>query len=49
MLRFLARLFGMGMKSRVEESKTVKIDLGLDVPKLQAGRLYFLAPTAASY
>jgi protease-4 len=45
----LARIFGMGMKSRLEESRTIKIDLGLDVPKLQAGRLYFLAPTAVSY
>ncbi len=26
------------------EAKSVKIDLGLDLPKLQAGRLYFLPP-----
>ena len=38
----LARLFGMGMKS---EEKTIKIDMGMDLPKLQTGRLYFLSPT----
>ena len=27
------------------ESKAVKIDLGVDVPRLQAGQLYFLSPT----
>jgi len=27
------------------ESKAIKIDWGVDLPKLQAGRLYFLAPT----
>ena len=27
------------------DSKMVKVDLGLDVPKLQAGQLYFLSPT----
>jgi protease-4 len=35
----LFRLFGQS------ESKAVKVDLGMDVPKLQAGRLYFLSPT----
>jgi protease-4 len=33
------RLFGQ------TESKAVKVDLGFDAPKLQAGRLYFLSPT----
>lgn len=27
------------------ESRVVKVDLGLDAPKLEAGRLYFLSPT----
>jgi len=27
------------------ESPTVKLDLGMDLPKLQAGHLYFLSPT----
>lgn len=45
----LARIFGMGAKARSDDAKTVKIDLGLDLPKLQAGRLYFLTPTAAPY
>lgn len=27
------------------ESKTVKVDLGLETPKLRAGQLYFLSPT----
>ena len=35
----LFRLFGKS------ESKAVKVDLGLDAPRLQAGRLYFLSPT----
>jgi protease-4 len=35
----LFRLFGKS------ESKTIKVDLGMDVPKLQAGQLYFLSPT----
>lgn len=35
----LFRLFGQ------TESKVVKVDLGLEGPKLQAGRLYFLSPT----
>ena len=33
------RLFGQ------TESKAVKVDLGLEAPKLQAGQLYFLSPT----
>jgi len=35
----LFRLFGE------TESRAVKIDLGLQLPKLQVGRLYFLSPT----
>ena len=35
----LFRLFGQ------TESKAVKVDLGLETPKLQAGQLYFLSPT----
>jgi len=29
------------------EAKQIKVDLGFDAPRLQAGRLYFLAPTFA--
>ena len=35
----LFRLFGQA------DSKAVKVDLGMDLPKLQAGHLYFLSPT----
>lgn len=35
----LFRLFGE------TESRTVKIDLGMDLPRLEVGRLYFLSPT----
>ncbi len=35
----LFRLFGKS------DSKAIKIDLGMDGPKLKAGQLYFLAPT----
>jgi protease IV len=35
----LFRLFGQA------DSKAVKVDLGMDMPKLQAGHLYFLSPT----
>lgn len=38
----LADFFRMFGKS---DAKGVKIDLGLDAPKLQAGKLYFLSPT----
>lgn len=38
--RNLFRLFGS-----TEEAKTVKVDLGLDLPKLEAGRLYYLSNT----
>ncbi len=35
----LFRLFGQS------ESRVVKVDLGIEAPKLQAGQLYFLSPT----
>ncbi len=35
----LLRLFGKA------DSKVLKVDLGLDAPKLRAGQLYFLSPT----
>ena len=38
----LANLFSLFGKS---EAKEIKIDLGVDIPKLKAGRLYFLSPT----
>jgi protease-4 len=37
----LAELFGMFGKS---ESRALKVDLGLDLPKINAGRMYFLSP-----
>jgi len=37
----LAELFGMFGQS---QSRALKVDLGLDLPKLQAGRMYFLSP-----
>lgn len=37
----LFRLFGNS------ESRVMKVDLGMDAPKLQAGQLYFLSPTFA--
>lgn len=36
-----AELFGLFAQS---ESRGLKVDLGLDLPKLQAGRMYFLSP-----
>lgn len=33
------RLFGQS------EARSVKVDLGVDLPKLEAGRMYFLSPT----
>lgn len=38
----LAELLGLFAKS---ESRGIKVDLGLEVPKIQAGHLYFLSPT----
>jgi len=37
----LANLFSLFGKS---DAKEIKIDLGVDIPKLKAGRLYFLSP-----
>jgi len=37
----LAELFGLFGQS---EGRALKLDLGLDLPKLQAGRMYFLSP-----
>ena len=36
----LFRLFG-----KSDANSKIKVDLGMDMPKLQAGRLYFLSPT----
>ena len=38
----ISDLFRMFGKS---DSKAIKVDLGMEVPKLQAGQLYFLSPT----
>jgi len=38
----LSDLFNIFGKS---ESRVIKVDLGMDAPKLQAGQLYFLSPT----
>jgi len=37
-----ADIFGLWGQS---ESRAVKLDLGIESPKLEAGRAYFLAPT----
>ena len=37
----LANLFSLLGKS---EAKEIKVDLGVDLPKLKSGRLYFLSP-----
>lgn len=42
----LARIFGLGAVKAKTDPQTVKIDLGLDLPKLEAGRPYFLSPAA---
>jgi protease-4 len=42
----LARVFGLGATAKTLTPNTVKVDLGFDLPRMQAGRLYFLAPTA---
>jgi protease-4 len=41
----LGRLLGLGVQSKAE-SRTLKVDLGIELPKLRAGQMYFLAPTA---
>lgn len=38
----LADIFGLWGQS---ESRTVKVDLGIETPQLEAGRAYFIAPT----
>jgi protease-4 len=38
----LGRLLGMGVESKAD-GKTIKVDLGMELPKLQAGRMYFLS------
>jgi hypothetical protein len=35
-------LFGLWGQS---ESRAIKVDLGIEPPKLEAGRLYFLSPS----
>ena len=43
----LGDLLGMfGQAESRAEARTLKIDLGLDAPKLQLGRMYFLCPLA---
>lgn len=34
-----------GILGQSQEARTVKVDVGVDVPRLQLGRLYFLCPT----
>lgn len=44
----LGRLLGFGASSgAAANGRTLKVDLGLDLPKIQAGRMYFLAPNFA--
>jgi protease-4 len=38
----LSKIFGMFGKS---DAKNIKVEIGLDLPKLQAGRPYFILPT----
>jgi protease IV len=42
----LTDLFGFLGQSGKSEARTLKIDMGLDMPQLQMGRLYFLYPLA---
>jgi protease-4 len=42
----LSRLLGMSAQARAD-AKTIKVDLGMDLPKLQAGRMYFLSSAFA--
>jgi protease IV len=42
----LSDLFGLFGQSSKSEARTVKIDVGIDAPRLQLGRLYFLYPLA---
>jgi protease-4 len=44
----IARLLGLAASSRASGNvNTLKIDLGVDLPKIQAGRMYFLSPAFA--
>lgn len=43
----LGRLLGLGVTARSAKANTLKLDLGLDLPKVEAGRMYFLSPTFA--
>jgi hypothetical protein len=38
----LADLLGIFGKS---ESRALKVDIGIEAPKIEAGRMYFLSPT----
>jgi protease IV len=42
----LSDIFGFLGQSSKSEARTLKIDMGIDMPKLQLGRLYFLYPLA---
>ena len=39
-------IFGFLGQSSKSEARTLKIDMGIDMPRLQLGRLYFLYPLA---
>jgi protease-4 len=43
----LARMLGFGASTKANDSKVIKLDLGIDLPQVQAGRPYFLAPNFA--
>ena len=44
----LGRLLGLGASSgAASNGKALKVDLGFELPKIQAGRMYFLSPTFA--
>ena len=37
--------FGQPLDVHALEAHDIKLDLGVEMPKLQAGQLYFLSPT----
>jgi protease IV len=41
----LGRLLGFSGKAKAQSGHVMKVDLGVDLPKVEPGRLYFLAPT----
>jgi len=44
----IGRLLGFGANSKAAaKANTLRIDIGLDLPKVEAGRMYFLSPTFA--